>query len=69
MARHWIFLTVLGFSLGGCLLVAAWWVYGRLFLSQGPKGQSFKRRLADFRRLVGKKRNSYELLNRQDHSA
>jgi hypothetical protein len=64
-----MFLTALGFFLGGCVLFGAWWVYGWLFLSGGPKSQIFRRRLMRIRQLIGKKGESYELLDREDHSA
>jgi hypothetical protein len=76
MARHWMFLTALGFFLGGLVLFAAWWVYGKLVLSQGLKGQIFRRRFHQLmpfsiRKFMTKDGGSYELLEREDedHSA
>ena len=62
MAQHWIFLTVLGFTLGGLLFLCFWWIYGRFLISGGPKGQSFRRRLPFWRR--SKDKIDYELLER-----
>jgi len=63
MSQHWIFLTVIGFTLGGCLFFALWWVYGRLLFSHGPKGQSLRRRLPFWRRTHSK--IDYELVERE----
>ncbi|KAF2484719.1 SUR1-like protein [Neohortaea acidophila] len=32
MARNWIFVTILGFSLGGVFIFAMWWLYRRFFV-------------------------------------
>jgi inositol phosphorylceramide mannosyltransferase catalytic subunit len=64
MARHWLFLTVLGFMIAGVVFSTMWWLYGRLFMSQGPRGhQSFKRRFFG-RKFDSAKDAAYELLNR-----
>jgi hypothetical protein len=62
MGQHWLFLTVLGFSVAGVVFLALWWAYGRLILSGGPKGQSLRRKLPFFRR---SSKSDYELLARQ----
>lgn len=33
MAQHWMFLTIMGFTLAGVFFFGAWWLYGR-FIKQ-----------------------------------
>ena len=34
MARNWVFMTVLGFALGGSLIFLIWWTYHRFVFSK-----------------------------------
>jgi hypothetical protein len=45
MGQHWLFLTLIGFITGLSVIICLWWVYGRLLLSNGPKGQSLRRKI------------------------
>ena len=56
-------LTLAGFVVSGFVFLALWWAYGRLLLSQGPKGQSLRRRLPFWPR-GGSADLKYELLDR-----
>jgi hypothetical protein len=70
MGQHWMFLTLIGFITGLSVIICLWWVYGRLLLSNGPKGQSLRRKLPFrfWRRAVRQTQPdtkcNYELLDR-----
>ena len=44
MARNWLFLTILGFTLGGSLIFLIWWTYHKFILNRAaadmPKWKS-----------------------------
>jgi membrane-associated phospholipid phosphatase len=67
MGQHWMFLTLIGFIVGLSVIICLWWVYGRLLLSNGPKGQSLRRRLPFWRRssrpTQADTKRDYELLD------
>jgi len=69
MARHWMFLTAVGFLLGFFVIFGVWWLYGRLVHSSGPRGQLFRRKFMRFRNFMGKDGASYELVESEDHNA
>lgn len=48
MSRHWILLTALGFVTAGVVFTSLWYLYGRLLVSNSPKGQSFRRKQTYF---------------------
>jgi hypothetical protein len=70
MGQHWMFLTLIGFITGLSVIICLWWVYGRLLLSNGPKGQSLRRRIPirfwrrSARHTQAEAKRDYELLNR-----
>jgi hypothetical protein len=68
MGQHWMFLTLIGVIVGLAVITCLWWVYGRLLLSNGPKGQSLRRRLPFLRRSgrgpQADPKRAYELLDR-----
>lgn len=70
MARNWIFLTVLGFTVGGALIFLIWWTYHRLVLSRAAsdvpkwKTASIRSRFPFWRRKSAQK--EYELVSRHE---
>ncbi|KAF2171035.1 glycosyltransferase family 32 protein [Zasmidium cellare ATCC 36951] len=68
MARNWVFLTVLGFILGGGVLFLGWWSYHRYFLTSSDvprwKSQSARSRIPFWSRQ--RHRSEYELVNRHE---
>jgi len=50
MGSHWMFLTALGFALGGVLGVGVWWLYGRLLLLGTTSGKGGSPQMAWRRR-------------------
>lgn len=72
MARNWVFLTVLGFAIGGSVLLLGWWAYHRYVLHANLhdvpqarwKAQSIRSRLPFWRRTSARK--EYELVVRHE---
>lgn len=70
MARNWVFLTILGFTLGGSLIFLFWWTYHRFVLSKGPadvpkwKSATIRSRFPFWRRRSAQK--EYELVSRHE---
>ena len=63
MARNWLLLTILGFAIGGSVLLLGWWAYHRYVLNSNShdkpqarwKAQSFRSRLPFWRRTSARK--------------
>ena len=72
MARNWVLVTLLGFVLGGSVLLFCWWSYRRFILmpqsaaSDIPhwKSASIRSRLPFWRRASAQK--EYELVSRHE---
>ena len=71
MARNWVFLTVLGFTLGGALVFFVWWAYNRLYPTKAQtegmpkwKSASIRSRFGFWRRASARK--EYELVSRHE---
>lgn len=63
MAHHWMFLTVIGFTLGFAVLFFIWWFCGRVVLSGTIKGRNVNSRIPYWRRVSQK---DYELVDRHE---
>ena len=65
MARNWVLLTVLGFVIGGGLLLGGWWAYHSYFLtpSEVPrwKNQTLRQRIMRWR--TRNAQGEYELVD------
>jgi hypothetical protein len=70
MARNWVIITILGFTLGGSLIFLIWWTYHRFVLSKAAgdvpkwKTASIRSRFPFWRRRSAQK--EYELVSRHE---
>lgn len=70
MARNWIFLTILGFTLGFGAIFACWWGYRRCILMRSSSNDMPKWKLQSIRSRFpfwkGGAQKEYELVSRHE---
>ncbi|KAI9811001.1 MAG: hypothetical protein M1827_005733 [Pycnora praestabilis] len=64
LGRHWVIITGVGFFMAGVVGLCLWWIYGRIMVLGGPKGQSRGRKSPPLWRRVSQK--DYELTERRE---
>jgi len=72
MSRHWVLMTVIGFLVGGSLLLLGWYSYQAYFLEKKPEGpiipkwkeQSIRQRIPFWARRT--RSGEFELVNRHE---
>ncbi|WPH00798.1 mannosyl phosphorylinositol ceramide synthase csh1 [Acrodontium crateriforme] len=68
MARNWVLLTIIGFTVGFSVIFSCWWAYHRFVLASRPapewKVATIRQRLPFWRRVSAQK--EYELVRRHE---